>query len=76
MRNKLGCCVDKAYGKGCTDETCMYLPEGTTCGDCAHFSRCKWLISAKEDHVSCDWFPRRFSAKGLERLRAAAELPD
>ncbi|MCK9567431.1 hypothetical protein M0R72_00610 [Candidatus Pacearchaeota archaeon] len=37
----LGCCVDKKYGKGCTEETCMQLPKGKTCGDCGHIARCK-----------------------------------
>ena len=55
-----GCCVDRKYGKGCTEQTCMDLPKGTTCGSCVHFSRCSRLISAKAERTTCDWFPRRY----------------
>lgn len=41
MTKVFGCCVDKQYGKGCTDDTCMKLPEGKTCGSCRLFPRCK-----------------------------------
>lgn len=69
-----GCCVDKKYGKGCTEETCMQLPEGKTCGDCVHIHRCKAMFGHVETDTSCDWFPRRFTAAamadkaGLERV--------
>jgi hypothetical protein len=36
-----GCCVDKV----CSEQTCMKLPYGKTCGDCGHFGRCQWLMS-------------------------------
>jgi hypothetical protein len=35
-------------------------PNTATCGDCAHFQRCSWLLSRiKQDRV-CDWDPSRF----------------
>lgn len=55
-----GCCVDKAYGKGCTPETCMQLPEGKTCGDCVHIARCKAIFGHVETDTYCDFFPRWF----------------
>ena len=56
-----GCCADKKYGKGCTPETCMSLPEGKTCGMCVHWHRCKALIyDLNPDGTVCDFFPRRF----------------
>lgn len=58
----LGCCVDKKYGKGCSDSTCMELPEGVTCGDCRHVVRCTRIFGVKAENRSCDFFPRRFVA--------------
>ena len=55
-----GCCIDKQYGKGCTPETCMVLPDGKTCGDCVHIHRCKAIFGHTETDTECDWFPRRF----------------
>ena len=52
----MSCCADKK----CTPLTCMWLPEGHTCGTCAHFPRCSWLISTKPERTDCDWFPRRY----------------
>lgn len=60
----LGCCVDKKYGKGCTPETCMQLPDGKKCGDCVHIKRCKAIFGHTENDTVCDWFPRRFREKG------------
>lgn len=59
-----GCCEDKKYGKGCTPETCMSLPEGKTCGDCVHWIRCETLgFSDSRDLTDCSFFPRRFREK-------------
>jgi len=55
-----GCCVDRKYGTGCTDETCMNLPNGATCGDCVHVRRCVAIFGRKPTDTSCDFFPRRF----------------
>lgn len=61
MSAVFGCCVDRQYGKGCTDATCMKLPEGKTCGSCALFPRCKAFgISTKPDRADCDFFPRKY----------------
>jgi hypothetical protein len=75
-----GCCVDKKYGNGCTEETCMQLPAGKTCGDCVHIKRCKAIFGHVESDTSCDWFPRRFVLKAgdtpevsLERVRQVAQ---
>lgn len=38
----------------------MKLPEGKTCGDCAHFQRCVWLFGCKATNKTCDWAPSRF----------------
>jgi len=54
---KLGCCVD---GK-CSPHTCMHLPEGKTCGDCVHLSRClAFGFTRSPERTSCDFYPRRF----------------
>ena len=60
MAGKLGCCVDRKYGTGCTDTTCMALPSGATCADCAHMKRCVGIFGVKPTNTSCDFFPRRF----------------
>ena len=52
---KKGCCYD-----GCTTETCMNLPEGKTCGDCAHGPRCFAMFGHQAVYTYCDWFPRKF----------------
>lgn len=41
----------------------MKLPEGKTCGDCAHYSKCEWLIRCKSNNTECDWAPSRFFEK-------------
>lgn len=56
----LPCCLDRAHGAGCTAATCMALPDGATCGDCAHLPRCKMLFGATPEARTCDFFPRRF----------------
>ncbi len=57
-----GCCVDNESGspRGCTEDTCMQLPEGKTCGDCAHIGRCVAMFGMKPSDTSCSFFPRRF----------------
>jgi hypothetical protein len=40
----------------------MDLPEGQTCGDCAHFGFCRRFIGEGiHDNVTCDWYPIRFA---------------
>lgn len=51
-----GCCVDKKYGKGCNESTCMTLPAGKTCGDCAHVRRCTAIFGMTETDTSCSFF--------------------
>lgn len=59
-----GCCVDRKYGspRGCTPATCMVLPEGRTCDECAHNSRCRVVFGFTNlaGRRICDWHPRRF----------------
>jgi len=38
----------------------MKLPEGKTCGDCAHLDWCKTFISVNPANTHCDWSPSRF----------------
>jgi hypothetical protein len=59
-----GCCEDKKYGKGCTPDTCMNLPDGLTCGDCYHINKCSKIFGHTSTDTYCDWFPRRFITKG------------
>ena len=61
----LGCCVDRKYGtpRGCTDETCMRLPDGQTCGVCARFRYCESWLGLTGNETACDWHPRRFLAR-------------
>jgi hypothetical protein len=60
-RYKHGCCADKA----CNDVTCMALPAGTTCGDCAHIKRCSAMFGHTPTDTYCDWLPRRFRTDGV-----------
>jgi hypothetical protein len=42
----------------------MDLPEGKTCGDCAHWKRCSNLIDdLTGEETTCDFAPSRFKAK-------------
>jgi len=51
----------------------MKLPDGKTCGDCAHFKRtCEWLISCNPAATNCDWSPSRF----VERAESKTEVAD
>ena len=38
----------------------MVLPEGKTCGVCAHFNRCEMLFQCRPSSSRCDWSPSRF----------------
>ena len=38
----------------------MMTPEGKTCADCFHFSRCSWLLSREGPETMCDWHPSRY----------------
>lgn len=66
-----GCCTDKA----CTSSTCMNLPEGQSCGGCAHFKRCVALFQCAPDNTTCDWFPRRFRVSLATTPPAPAVTP-
>lgn len=57
---KNGCCLDRS----CTPDSCMALPNDMTCSDCASYPRCRSLFGIKENSYSCDFFPRRFVARG------------
>lgn len=37
----------------------MKLPQGKTCGDCAHIRRCKAIFGHVETDTYCDWSPSR-----------------
>lgn len=39
----------------------MRLPEGKTCADCAHYSRCKAMFGAHDKRTQCDFHPSRFA---------------
>lgn len=58
-----GCCVNREHGYrgGCTPDTCMELPAGRTCHDCAHLRRCVLMFGGDPESTSCGWFPRRFA---------------
>jgi len=46
----------------------MDLPDGKTCGDCAHTPRCLALgYTENADMTRCDFFPVRFMAKAEGR---------
>jgi hypothetical protein len=36
------------------------LPDGKTCGDCQHMTRCSWLFQQPPGATACDWNPSRF----------------
>lgn len=44
----------------CTPKTCMTLPAGKTCSDCALLNKCKAYFGCKPENTKCDFFPRRF----------------
>jgi len=43
------------------DKDSMDLPEGMTCGDCAHRRRCTAMFGVSASNTWCDFFPVRFS---------------
>jgi hypothetical protein len=66
----------------------MKLPDGKTCADCAHESRCVKIFGAASTDTSCGFFPRRFvdrrnvtptpavreaTITGVERIRRCCE---
>lgn len=51
-----GCCADKA----CNEKTCMQLPAGKTCGNCAHIKHCVAFYAHSTTDTYCDFYPRRF----------------
>ena len=44
----------------------MRLPEGKTCGDCIHCTRCTRLFGCVKYNSVCDWLPSRFAEKEKE----------
>lgn len=42
------------------DDDDMKLPPGATCGGCASFKRCEWLIGCDPGSTRCDWSPSRY----------------
>ena len=50
----------RAYLKDAKAQLSSHLPNGKTCGDCAHMNRCEWLISCDPQNTRCDWAPHRF----------------
>lgn len=75
-----GCCTDRrlGYERACTDDTCMRLPAGKTCGDCVHLTRCKSFgFTAAASEQACSFHPRRFREVPLTpspRLRPSSTL--
>lgn len=61
-----GCCVDKS----CNRATCMLLPRGRTCADCAHVDRCVTIFGANSANTYCDFFPRKFRAANITNAAA------
>ena len=43
-----------------------WLPEGKTCADCAHCSRCVALFGVDKENVACDFIPPRFQGRKLD----------
>lgn len=73
MADLPGCCVDHRYAAreagrvplpiycdGNAEPKCMRLPDGKTCADCAHLSRCVALFGVRATNTTCDFHPRRF----------------
>jgi hypothetical protein len=54
--------IAKIYdgGKYGTSRDGEPLPPGETCGSCAYFAKCDWLVATPPDSVRCDWAPSRF----------------
>lgn len=47
----------------------MNLPDGKTCGDCHHFSRCNAIFGHIAEDEVCDWAPSRFAAKEVMPMK-------
>jgi hypothetical protein len=63
QRGKLrACCALEE----CSTETCMALPDGKTCGDCARIGYCTAIWGQKTDCSVCGYFPRRFAERAAE----------
>lgn len=56
-RLPIGVCVGVLADRADDD---MRLPPGATCGGCANFQRCEWLIDCDPDSTKCDWSPSRY----------------
>lgn len=41
----------------------MNLPEGKTCADCVHCSRCCAIFGHIPQDQVCDWYPSRFAER-------------
>lgn len=51
----------------------MDLPEGKTCGDCAHLPRCQMLFQCKPTNTRCDWSPARFVQRTTPTIVISAD---
>jgi hypothetical protein len=49
------------YPRSADNADKMNLPEGKTCGDCAHCRRCTMMFGHIPEDESCDWSPSRFT---------------
>jgi hypothetical protein len=49
------------YPRSANNADKMNLPEGKTCGDCAHCRRCTSMFGHIPEDESCDWSPSRFT---------------
>ena len=49
------------YPRSADKKDKMNLPEGKTCGDCAHCRRCTMMFGHIPEDESCDWSPSRFT---------------
>lgn len=54
----------------------MDLPDGKTCGDCAHCRRCCMMFGHISEDEVCDWLPSRFRpVMHNDSLTRACALP-
>lgn len=49
----------------------MNLPDGSSCADCRHFTRCAALFGHIAEDEVCDWSPSRFSPMKPAAISAA-----
>jgi hypothetical protein len=49
------------YPRSANNADKMNLPEGKTCGDCAHCRRCTSMFGHIPEDESYDWSPSRFT---------------